>query len=247
MPKIGNFDTDATALLQRVQSHDKFGTAELNDWIFSNMKVSEGSNVLDVGCGFGKQTMALLKNGCAVVSVDASEASIEQLQKSAEQFTTKLVTIHSEFDSMLLPQIEFDYVVSAYAFYYSQDRDHVLSMVSEKMKKGSQIFICGPAFDNNQGMKDLLGKAGVTFGEGSAPFMEEDGPELFKKHFGNVEKLRFENVVRFPSADEVWRYWSSHNMFDSAIEDKFKHNLELHFCKRKRVCDNKGGYRAALL
>lgn len=97
------------------------------------------------------------------------------------------------------------------------------------MKKGAIMFICGPAFVNNQGMKDFLGKAGVTFGEGSAPFMEKDGPALFSSHFGNVEKCYFENEIVFPNADEVWKYWSSHNMFDKTIEEQFKSNLVEHF------------------
>ena len=231
MAKIGVFDTDAAALQKRVASHDKFGTRELNDWIFENLKFSPNDHALDLGCGFGKQSMLMLREGCNVVAVDASSESIDFLNKTAtdEYLSEKLVTIKSEFDNLVLPDIEFDLAVSSYAFYYSIDYLKTLSLVHEKLKKGGALFICGPAYKNNQAMKVLLKKAGVVFGEGSAPFMEDEGPVLFKQVFGNVQKTYFENEVVFPNADEVWKYWSSHNMFDVNIEKSFKENIESHF------------------
>jgi SAM-dependent methyltransferase len=229
MPQIGTFDTDTPALVQRVQSHKKFGTAELNDWIFENTNPVSGSKVLDLGCGFGKQTLAMLEKGCTVVAVDASKESLSQLEKSAEEMTSALTTINSTFDDLIVPDIEFDCIISSYAFYYSQDAAAVLAKVSKKLKTGGTIFICGPAYRNNQGIKNLLMKVGVTFGEGSAPFMEKEGPQLFEHQFGNVETTYFENDIVFPNAEEVWKYWSSHNMFDASIENQFKSELAAHF------------------
>ncbi len=231
MGEIGKFDTDSTALHTRVKAHDKYGKRELNDWIFSRFSLENKPRVLDIGCGFGKQSLALLKEGCEVVAVDASDASIDALNHSAEAagLSSGLQAICSKFDDMTLPEGTFDFAVSSYAFYYSQDRTKVLTQIYDRLKNGGAFFICGPAYRNNQGMKDFLKKAGVVFGEGSAPFMEDEGPELFQKVFGNVEKSYFENEVIFPSAEEVWNYWSSHNMFDATIEDKFKENLAAHF------------------
>lgn len=231
MGQIGKFDTDSPALQKRVKAHDKYGTKELNDWIFSKLRLEDNSRILDIGCGFGKQSIAMLRAGCNVVAVDASEESIDALNKSAsnEDLSSKLQTICSKFDDMLLPDVTFDYAVSSYAFYYSEDRLKVLTQIYDNLKVGGAFFICGPAYSNNQGMKSFLEKAGVVFGEGSAPFMEDEGPKLFQQVFGNIEKSYFENEVIFPTAEEVWNYWSSHNMFNASIEDKFKENLDRHF------------------
>jgi len=231
MAKIGAFDTDAAALQKRVASHDKFGTRELNDWIFENLKFCPDDNALDLGCGFGKQSMLMLRQGCNVVAVDASSQSIDLLTRKAmdEDLSDRLLTINCEFDALVLPDIEFDFAVSSYAFYYSKDYLRTLSLIHKKLKKGGALFICGPAYKNNQAMKALLKKAGVVFGEGSAPFMEDEGPVLFKQVFGNVQKTYFENEIVFPNAEEVWKYWSSHNMFDVNVEKSFKENIELHF------------------
>jgi len=241
MGQIGKFDTDASALQKRVRSHDEFGSRELNDWIFTHLKLRPNLRVLDVGCGFGKQSIVMLREGCNVVAVDASDASIDVLNKKAiaEGLSSGLLTISSEFDDMVLPDVKFDCAVSSYAFYYSKDRLKVLSLIHEKLKVGGALFICGPAYSNNQGMKNLLKKAGVLFGEGSAPFMEDEGPELFQQVFGNVQKSYFENEIIFPNAEEVWKYWSSHNMFDATIENSFKANLDSHFSSADKFVTKK--------
>ena len=55
MGQIGKFDTDSTALKQRVKTLKDFGNNELNEWIFSGINLKDRSNALDLGCGFGKQ------------------------------------------------------------------------------------------------------------------------------------------------------------------------------------------------
>ena len=239
MPKMGSFDTDSEALVKRVNSHEKYGTTDLNEWIFSALGVSAGDSVLDVGCGFGKQSLALLNMGCKVVAIDASFQSLERLKESGEWADTQLTVIHNDFDDVELPEVEFDCVVSSYAFYYSRDPERVLSKIHERMKNGGAIFICGPTSSNNDGMKSLLNKVGLNFGEGSAPFMEIEAPSLLEKKFGGVEKSIFENRIIFPSANEVWEYWSSHNMFDASIEKEFKMELTRHFLKNDHFVTTK--------
>ena len=59
---------------------------------------------------------------------------------------------------MKLPNLEYDYVISSYAFYYSKDSLKVLSLIYEKIKPGGTFFICGPAYTNNLGIKNFLKK-----------------------------------------------------------------------------------------
>lgn len=63
MGKIGNFDTDADALMKRIAAHDKFGENDLNAWVFDSAGIESGMRVLDLGCGTGKQTLELLEKG----------------------------------------------------------------------------------------------------------------------------------------------------------------------------------------
>ena len=61
MGKIGQFDTDLSALITRVNSHKNFGSFDINKWIFSQLSIEKNNEILDLGCGFGNQTLELLK------------------------------------------------------------------------------------------------------------------------------------------------------------------------------------------
>ena len=221
MGKIGQFDTDLDALFTRVNSHKNFGSFDINKWIFSQLSIEKNNEILDLGCGFGNQTLELLKLECNVTAIDANKHSLDYLKKSSKFSTLK--TIHSEFDTLeKLPSQFFDNVISSYSFYYANNYDGLIKNVYQSMKKGAKIFVCGPSRKNNMEMKNFLTKVGVEFGEGSAPFMEDELPKLFKKYFGNFENIEATNTIEFPSENDVWRYWSSHNMFNQEIEKKFK-------------------------
>ena len=228
MPKIGEFDTDHDALVKRVDTHTKYGNVELNDWIFDKLDIQNNNNILDIGCGFGKQTIPLIEKGCSVTAIDASAPAIDSLMERVK--SPKLNSIVCEFDNIdFLPNDHFDKVISSYAFYYSIDRENLLTKIENSMRTNASIFICGPSRQNNLEIKKFLRDIGVEFGEGSAPFMDDIAPSLFEKKFGNVETTILENKLVFPSAEEVWNYWSSHNMFNKSIENKFQEALFGHF------------------
>ena len=228
MPKIGKFDTDYNALVKRVDAHTKYGNVELNDWIFDKLAIQNNDTILDIGCGFGKQSIPLIEKGYSVTAIDASKPAIDSL--IAKTQSPKLNAIVSEFDNIdFLPNDYFDKVISSYAFYYSADRENLLSKIEDSMRANASIFICGPSRQNNLEMKGFLNSIGVEFEEGSAPFMDDIAPNLFEKTFGNVEISILENKLEFPSAENVWEYWSSHNMFDKSIEIKFREALSDHF------------------
>ncbi len=238
MGKIGQFDTDLDALFTRVNSHKNFGSFDINKWIFSQLSIEKNNEILDLGCGFGNQTLELLKLECKVTAIDANSDSLDYLKNFSKSSTLK--TIHSEFDSLeKLPSQFFDNVISSYSFYYANNYDELLKNIYQSMKKGAKIFVCGPSRKNNMEMKNFLRKVGVEFGEGSAPFMEDELPKLFKKYFGNFENIEATNTIEFPSESDVWKYWSSHNMFNQEIENKFKKLISDFFESNKKFVTTK--------
>ena len=104
MGKIGQFDTDLDALFTRVNSHKNFGSFDINKWIFSQLSIEKNNEILDFGCGFGNQTLELLKLECKVTA-DANSDSLDYLKNFSKSSTLK--TIHSEFDSLENFQVNF--------------------------------------------------------------------------------------------------------------------------------------------
>ena len=64
---------------------------------------------------------------------------------------------------------------------------------------------------------------------GGALFMETAGQEITKEIFANIEISHFENELKFNSHDVLHNYWSSYNLYDKTIENKFVNESKKHF------------------
>ena len=96
----------------------------LNSWIKKN------AEVLDLGCGYGNQTIPLIEKGCAVTAVDASSDALAALAKKVS--SNSLTIIESKFDDLDLSTIgPFDAVISSYAFYYCKDPKALVNAISK--------------------------------------------------------------------------------------------------------------------
>ena len=61
MGRLGELDTDTEALTNRINAHAAFGKRNLEEWVFALLDVRPGHNILELGCGTGKQTIPLAR------------------------------------------------------------------------------------------------------------------------------------------------------------------------------------------
>ncbi len=73
-------------------------TAREVDFVVSQLGLSPGARVLDVGCGFGRHSLALAQRGFAVMGIDPAAAMIAAARERAAQagMTLDLQTIPAE-------------------------------------------------------------------------------------------------------------------------------------------------------
>jgi ubiquinone/menaquinone biosynthesis C-methylase UbiE len=101
------------------------------------------TNVLDLGCGIGRNAIYMAKIGFSVSAFDLSEDGLSQLKKDAE---TENVKIDLKLGDMLTLPYEPEYFDCLLAFHsiYHTDYDgltRVISEISRVTKKDGQIFI----------------------------------------------------------------------------------------------------------
>jgi SAM-dependent methyltransferase len=235
----GEFDSDTSALEQRILSHEKYGTNDLNEWIFSILRPGEGQTILDLGCGTGKQSIPLAQtvgpNG-RIVSIDVSQDAVEAVDRRAAELgvSDRISTICDSLDNLAgrVAGSSFDRIVASYSIYYVDDADRLFGALSEVIAPGGLLFFCGPSSANNKEIIDFhnMVKGSPVGSAGTAQvFMEGEGPRLGRQHFGDVEVHEFENPIRFDGADALCAYWSSYNLYDPAIEAEFRAAAEAHF------------------
>lgn len=230
--KHGRFNTDAAALKRRIQAHEKYGSHDLNPWIFDHLKLKEGLSILDLGCGTGKQTLPLAQivgDSGHVLAVDISQEVLDVLFQSAKELglEKRINLLHIGFDDLgrHFHEQRFDRALGCYTLYYAQYPRTVFKVLHRVLKTGGILFFCGPAKNNNSELKRFhyaLRGEQPPAESGAAVFMEETGQQLACELFARVEVFTFQNPLRFDSADALYSYWSSYNLYDQKIDADFK-------------------------
>ena len=237
--RIGQFDSDAEALKKRIQSNERFGSSDLNSWIFAQLDAHAGMKVLDLGCGTGKQSLALAQivgERGHVTALDISAQALAELQKRADDsgVSDRIETICislDDFAEMSAPPT-FHRVVSSYALYYARHPASVVRNVFQRLEDGGVMFICGPAKDNNAELiafQSRLNGHSIPATSAPARIMEDDLASWVRDIFGGSTTSRFENRIAFDSADALHEYWTSHNLFDAQLDRRFMAAAEEHF------------------
>jgi ubiquinone/menaquinone biosynthesis C-methylase UbiE len=239
MTEHGQFDTNATALIQRIQAHEKYGSNDLNQWIFSHINLVEGLSILELGCGIGKQTLPMAQmigDTGSIVAVDISADALNSLNEQAKNLGVlqriRLICCGlDELDEYLHEHI-FDRVLSSYALYYARNPSKVFHTIRSVLKSGGICFFCGPSRNNNIELRNfhysLKGEA-TPIESGAPMFMEETGQQLAREMFSEVKIVEFQNALRFDSPEALYIYWSSYNLYDERLDEAFKHAAADHF------------------
>lgn len=207
----GNFDLDQTALNARIAANTN--EFNLEDWIFSHLTV--GPQILELGCGSGKQTKYMLEHfpDSMVTAIDKVPDSLGQLRTPHRP---RLLKWYCDFDNLPFNTPWFDTVLSVYSFYYSRDMAALLEKLKQITKPGGIIFLVGPGRMNNVELmseikKDFPGRYNID-----QDFIETEG-----------EYIRTHNTIQFPNTEAVWQWWRQHNTFSQDIYDVIKDRVKI--------------------
>jgi SAM-dependent methyltransferase len=242
MGKLGKFDTDAAALAKRVHAHDQFSVHDLNQWCFELLALAPAMSILELGCGTGKQSLAMASRvgtGGRVTAVDISQEALAALREQADRsgLGTCIDIRRSDMDEIAvnLEPGPFDRVVACYSIYYAKRPDLLFDFLHAALKPGGMLFFCGPSQRNNAELKQfhdsLYAIKGIPTPEKktAASFMEGTGQDLAGRIFHNAEIFEFENPLRFDSAEALYSYWSSYNLYDEGLDEEFRSRAAEYF------------------
>lgn len=249
MAIFGKFNTDSKALKNRINAHDKFGSKDINDWIFHNLDLAEGLSIVDLGCGTGKQTIPMAKavgSSGSVLAIDISSESLNSLIAVAKNNNVekRITVLNIELDNLesSLIQNKYDRILSSFSIYYTKNPNILFEVIHSSLKSGGIFFFCGPSSKNNIELKNFISaiknsdEARIS---GGADFMENTGQTLAKELFGNIEIFHFENPLIFDSVDSLYSYWSSYNFYDENIDGAFNEAAIKYFQTNKYFITSK--------
>ena len=256
MAITGRFNTDSKALVNRINAHDKFGSKDINEWIFLNLELDKGLSIVDIGCGTGKQTIPMAETVGSlgsIIAVDVSNESLEILLSDSKKknIEKNISILNCDLDNLdrHLSINKFDRALASFSIYYSKNPEGLFKTIHTALKAGGIFFFCGPSSKNNSELKEFIAAIKNSSPEDTgrgADFMENIGQRLALGLFDQVETSLFEKPLMFNSPESLYSYWSSYNLYEEKFDDDFRKAASEHFRANKyfRTCKRVVGVKA---
>jgi ubiquinone/menaquinone biosynthesis C-methylase UbiE len=122
------------------------GHAKMADWGFSYLPNISFENVVDIGCGAGRNVGELLKRypKAHVTGIDYSDLSVE---KSKDYNKTMIEAeqceiVHGDVSDLKLPADAFDLATAFETIYFWPGLENCFSQVAKVLKPGGYFMIC---------------------------------------------------------------------------------------------------------
>lgn len=220
-------------LLKRIDLHEKYGSANIDEWTSNLLKPQAGMNILDVGCGAGKLCFLFndyVKGGAKIIGGDFSEELLEKAREKNKNIGADIDFQFLDFNQPFnFADNTFDLCTSAFSIYYASDFDFTFGEAHRVLKNGGRLFVSGPLPENKKMFYDIIieaTNATIPPMPGSSRF-KSDVFNTISKIFAKTELHKFENHLTFPevapfidyvraSLGEDRKLWTS--MFNGADE-----------------------------
>jgi SAM-dependent methyltransferase len=153
----------------------KFGQIDI--YVFDQIlrgNIAPPMRVLDAGCGYGRNLVHLLREGCEVFALDQDAAGVEHVRRLSESLATGLPAANFQvgpIEHMPFPDALFDVVICSSVLHFARDDDHFRAMLAELwrvLRPGGMLFTrlgsrIGMDFEPVRGHKFIVGDGSEWF------------------------------------------------------------------------------------
>lgn len=126
---------------------DQFGQIDI--YVFDQIlrgNIAPGMRILDAGCGYGRNLVHLLREGCEVFAVDVNPESVQHVKALAAELAPSLPA--TNFRIGHIEEMEFvdafaDVVICNSVLHFAKDKTHFLAMIDELwrvLRPGGMLF-----------------------------------------------------------------------------------------------------------
>lgn len=109
------------------------------------LRVKPGAEILDVGCGSGRHSIGLAKNGYRVTGIDASASLLKLARENTKDVPSPNRPTFLRKNVLTLESLNnFDAAISVFSFgFSSRERDHVtfLKNTARSLKKNGRVLL----------------------------------------------------------------------------------------------------------
>lgn len=131
----------------KLSLQEQFGQIDI--YVFDQIlrgNIVRGMRVLDAGCGYGRNLVYLLREGCEVFALDANAEAVAHVRQLSQLLQTGLPDKNfqvGQIDALPFADGFADVVLCSSVLHFSRDEDHFRAMLAELwrvLKPGGMLF-----------------------------------------------------------------------------------------------------------
>lgn len=207
-----NYQETTSDLQKRIDIHSKYGTKDIDTWMLDILKLQPNLNILDVGCGSGKQCFSFhqhLMGKATILGGDVNPDLLDQARKTSLEMGDPIPFILLDFNKPFeLGENRFDLISCCFAIYYAEDIPFTISEMHKALKPGGRLFTTGPLPENKQIFYDIIREATgkpIPPMPGSSRYSTQIYTAI-ENLFARVEVHKFENPLVFEAVEPFLAY-----------------------------------------
>jgi|SRR5579871_2511052 len=154
---------------------EQFGQIDI--YVFDQIlrgNISAGMKVLDAGCGYGRNLVHLLREGCEIFALDANRDGVEHVRQLSASLRTGLPAENFQvglIEQMPFPDAFADVVICNAVLHFARDDEHFRTMLSglwRVLRPGGMLFCrlgsrIGMDFERVRGNIHVIGDGSEWF------------------------------------------------------------------------------------
>ncbi len=200
-------------LLTRIDIHKKYGGRDIDQWMLATLQVQKGANILDIGCGAGKQCFVFHKalgGECAITGGDVNAELLAQARADNDKIGNPSTFTELDFNQRFpVGDNQFDLASCCFAIYYARDSPFTIREMHRVIRPGGRLFTSGPMPENKKLFYDVIREATDNKPIPPMPGSSRYGSEILaaiKATFARVEVHLFENPLTFHEVEPFVAY-----------------------------------------
>jgi tellurite methyltransferase len=154
---------------------EQFGQIDI--YVFDHIlrgNIAAGMRVLDAGCGYGRNLVHLLREGCEIFALDESSEAIDHVRSLSASLGTGLPAENFQvgfIERIPFPDASVDVVICNSVLHFARDEDHFRKMLAEmwRVLRPGGLFFCrlgsriGMDFEPAGGNSYVIGDGSVWY------------------------------------------------------------------------------------
>lgn len=175
--------------------------------------------ILDIGCGIGISLLPFgpqLRDTPNMIGLDSSLAVLKRAQElQHQQGLPPLQLVYGDVQNLPFPDQQFDLVLARHMLYHVPDIPKAVSEIARVLKPTGLFMATANSMHSRPELNDIHKKTLSLFPNsnfierGSARFGLENGEEILGKFFSSIQTIPWHGHIKYESADQTMRYYTS--------------------------------------